>query len=134
LLNGSTAVAERAGVKPWLGTVSLDSAILNVPETRDAKHYPFYDKVFGKDRSVWEAASPYHQMNRAPSPMLMVCSSGRADSCKQAEAFAAKVKSLGGKATVMPVDMKHGDLNANLGANSDYTANVENFIHGLGLP
>jgi len=108
--------------------------VLNVPEIMGAKHYRFYDTVFGKDQALWTAASPFHQLAKAPSPMLLVCAAGRPDSCPQAEAFAAKVKSLGGQASVMPVQMKHGDTNTQLGAESGYTADVERFMKGLGLP
>lgn len=134
LLAASPTAAAKAGVRPWLGTVSLDSAALNVPEIMGTKHYRFYDTVFGKDQALWTAASPYHQLAKAPPPMLLVCATGRPDSCPQAEAFAAKVKSLGGQASVMPVQMKHGDTNTQLGAESGYTSDVERFMRSLGLP
>ena len=35
---------------------------------------------------------------------------------------------------VLPVDLKQGELNKELGLPSDYTTTVEGFIHSLGLP
>jgi arylformamidase len=134
LLTSAPTLTERRGVRPWLGTVSLDSAALNVVETMENKHYGFYDRVFGSDRSLWTEASPFHRLNQRPQPMLLVCSTRRDDSCPQAQAFASKARSLGGRATVLPVDMKHGATNTELGDGSDYTARVEAFMRELGLP
>jgi len=134
LLAAAPTIPAKYGVKPWLGTVSLDSAVLNVVEMMETKHHRLYDRVFGTDRGLWMEASPYHRLAARPAPMLLVCSSRRSDSCPQAEAFAAKVQSLGGRARVMPVDMKHGTLNTELGQSSDYTVQFERFMHELGLP
>lgn len=133
LLASAPALAARHGARPWLGTISLDSAVLNVSETMEAKHYRFYDQVF-RDRGQWNEVSPFHRLTTAPKPMLLVCSTRRSDSCPQADAFAGKVHSLGGKASVMRVDLKHGETNTNLGLPSDYTENVHQFIRTLGLP
>jgi arylformamidase len=35
---------------------------------------------------------------------------------------------------VLPVDMKHGEINKELGLPSDYTTTVEDFMRSLGLP
>lgn len=35
---------------------------------------------------------------------------------------------------VLPVEMKHGEINKELGLPSDYTTTVESFMHSLGLP
>ncbi len=35
---------------------------------------------------------------------------------------------------MLPVDMKHGELNKELGLPSDYTTTVERFMRSLGLP
>ena len=56
------------------------------------------------------------------------------DACPPTQTFASKATELGGKVTVLPVDMKHGELNKELGLPSDYTTTVENFMRSLGLP
>ena len=66
--------------------------------------------------------------------MFLVCSTSRNDACPPAQTFASKVTELGGKVTVLPVDMKHGELNKELGLSGDYTTTVETFMRSLGLP
>lgn len=65
--------------------------------------------------------------------MMLVCSTKRADSCPQARSFADKVNALGGKATVLPVDLTHADVNKKLGESSAYTDAVEGFLRSIGL-
>ncbi len=43
-------------------------------------------------------------------------------------AFSSKAAKLGGRVVVLPVDMKHGEINKKLGLLSDYTTTVEAFI------
>lgn len=112
----------------------LDSAVLNLVELMQRKHKGFYDRVFGKDHTLWTQASPYHRLTTAPAPMFVVCSSHSDGSCPQAQAFSAKATKLGGRITVLPVDMKHGELNKELGLPSDYTTTIEGFMRSLGLP
>lgn len=54
--------------------------------------------------------------------------------CPQAQPFASKAVKLGGRVVVLPVDMKHSEINKELGLPSDYTTTVEAFIRSLGLP
>ena len=90
--------------------------------------------AFGNDRQLWSDASPTLRLTRAPVPMLLVCSSRRADSCAQARGFADKATSLGGRVSVFPIDLRHGEINTDLGAGGDLTAQVDNFLHSLHLP
>ncbi len=133
LLSADPAVATRQGAKPWLGTVSLDSAGFDIVELMQARHFRLYDRVFGDDRTLWREASPTLRLASAPVPMLLVCSSRRQDACPQARAFAAKATSLGGKVTVRPIDMTHMEINEQLGARADYTRDVDAFLRSLGL-
>ena len=66
--------------------------------------------------------------------MLLVCSSRRDDSCSAARAFAEKATAAGARAEVLPVDLNHGQVNAELGRSSSYTGAVQAFMHSLGLP
>ena len=144
LVSADTSITSRNGVSPWLGTVALDSGAYNVVEIMQRRHFSFYDDAFGSDPRLWEAASPTLRLTRATVPLLLVCSSQRADSCSQAEAFADKAKSLGGRASVVPVDLKHGQINSQLGAaesngfsaedDDGLTTQVDGFLHSLNLP
>lgn len=131
LLASDPTIATRERAMPWLGTVALDSAALNVVEIMKARHYPLYDRAFGSDPAVWQRASPIYRLTAAPAPMLLVCSSQRANACPQAQAFAAKATGLGGRVTVLPIALSHGEINRNLGVAGSYTASVDAFIRQL---
>jgi arylformamidase len=134
LLAADPGIAARHGARPWLGTIALDSAALNVVAVMEGRHARFYDRVFGDDRGRWTRSSPLHRLAGRPGPMLLVCSSRREDSCSAARAFADKAVAAGGRAEVVPVDLNHGQVNAELGRSSSYTAAVQAFMQSLGLP
>ena len=132
LLNARAPQALREGAWPWLGTVSLDSAMMNVPARMRAPHLPLYDDAFGSDPAYWLALSPFHQWTAGAPPMQMVCSTQRADDpCQQSDAMARHVRNQGGRAEVLPQDLTHGEINAQLGLESDYTQAVEVFMGSL---
>ena len=132
LLNALAPQALREGAWPWLGTVSLDSAMMNVPARMRAPHLPLYDDAFGTDPAYWVALSPFHQWTTGAPPMQMVCSTQRADDpCQQSDAMARHVRTRGGRAEVLPQDLDHGEINAQLGLESDYTRAVETFMASL---
>lgn len=133
LLAAAPEIASKQGAGPWLGTIALDSAAYDIVQIMERAHFALYDEAFGTDRDLWRTASPTLRLKAAPKPMLLVCSTKRADACPPAEQFAAKVRSLGGRASVVPVDMTHGDINGQLGTPGDYTAKVDSFIASLGL-
>jgi arylformamidase len=116
---------------PVLGSVLLDSAALDVPRIMDGPHFRLYDDAFGRDRSAWRAASPWHQLHAQTPPILAVCSSRRRESCSQAEAFVAKARSLGTRASVLPESLSHEQINETLGEPGDYTAAVDRFLATL---
>ena len=133
LLSADPGIAERAGAKPVLGTVALDSAVFDLVEIMERRHYRFYDRVFGRDRQVWLENSPYHRLQGTPRPMLLVCSSQRSDSCPQADKFSAKAQAAGARVRVLRVPLKHGDINGQLGVAGDYTSQVEEFLRSVGV-
>ncbi|WP_425260078.1 alpha/beta hydrolase [Rubrivivax sp. RP6-9] len=133
LLSADPGIAERAGAKPVLGTVALDSAVFDLVEIMERRHYRFYDRVFGKDRQVWLDNSPYHRLQGTPRPMLLVCSSQRSDSCPQADKFSAKAQAAGARVRVLRVPLKHGEINGQLGLAGDYTSQVEDFLRSVGV-
>jgi acetyl esterase/lipase len=132
LLASSPDLVREAGAGPWLGTVALDSAALDVGRIMRGPHLPLYNQAFGNDPGYWSHVSPLAQMSARPSPMLLVCSSLRLESCPQARAFAAKVASLGGTVRVQPEGLSHRDINVTLGKPGPYTDAVDNFLRSLG--
>ena len=134
LLTADPGIATRQGATPWLGSVALDSAALNVVDLMSAWHPRFYDRVFGSRPGGWAEASPFQRLASGPAPLLLVCSIRRRDSCPAAQAFAGKARSFGGRATVLPVDLNHGEVNGELGRSQAYTALVDEFMRSLGLP
>lgn len=131
LLAASATLGSEAGAKPWLGTVALDSAALDVLPIMQRKHYKLYDPAFGTDPTFWRAVSPLQQLHSGTKPVLAVCSSRRTESCDQARAFAAQASQLQVRAQVLPQDLSHGDINEQLGLPGDYTAAVEAFLSSL---
>ena len=131
LVATSQSVAAGASATPWLGTISLDSGAIDVVEIMESRHFRLYDMAFGSDPELWRRASPYHALTGAIRPVLTVCSLRRADSCSQAQRFANKAKSLGATVSVLEEDLSHGEINAELGADPTYTAEVERFLSGL---
>lgn len=128
-------LAAKDGVRPWKATIPLDSAAYNVVTIMEAPHLALYDPIFGTDKALWTASSPTLQMHEAPAaPMLLVCSSQRANSCTQATGFARKAKGLGGSVQVLPEALSHGSINADLGLPGKYTDSVDAFLRSIGLP
>lgn len=132
LVAADPRIAERGGAAAWLGTVGLDSAAYDVVEIMSRWHLRLYDRAFGDDAAGWREASPLHRLAGAPAPLLLVCSTRRADACPQAETFAAAARSLGGMAEVLREDLSHGEINADLGNANGYTEAVEAFMRRAG--
>lgn len=131
LLAASPDGATKQGVKPWLGTILLDSAALDVASLMKARHLRLYDEAFGGDAGYWDATSPLRALTGPIYPVLAVCSTRRADSCAQAERFVARAKALDSRASVLGEDRSHRDLNQQLGSDGAYTDAVESFMKTL---
>jgi acetyl esterase/lipase len=131
LLSASPSMAMRHGASPWLGTVLLDSAALDVVRIMGARHVRVYDRAFGKDPDLWKAVSPMQQIDKLATPVLVVCSSQRTESCPQAHAFVAALPWLGPRARVLEQDLSHKDVNQQLGLDGAYTETVDAFITSL---
>ena len=131
LLSAEPSLAQRQGVRPWLGTIALDSACLDVVQTMQRRHLPLYDRAFGSDPAGWLAASPYQQLHGRIVPLLAVCSTRRSDSCPAARAFVARAQSFGAHAEVLPEDLSHMQIDHELGQSPDYTRQVERFMAQL---
>lgn len=132
LLSTSPDMVAQFGVRPWLGSVSLDSAAYDIPAIMATKHYGFYDKAFGTDPAYWRRSSPLHALSTAGAPFLAVCSSKRPDHpCDQADYFVKRANAIGMRASVLPQARSHGDINQQLGLENSYTQAVEDFMASL---
>ncbi len=131
LLSSSNFYGAQAGALPWLGSVLLDSAALDVAPIMKEHHFKLYDPAFGTDPEFWKAASPSQQLHAGAKPMLAVCSTRREDSCAQATAFGARAQSLGVRVQTLGQDMSHGEINKELGLPGNYTTAVEQFMASL---
>lgn len=117
-------------IKPWKATIALDSAAFDVIGIMQSNRVArFYREAFGANETYWQQASPYHQLEDDIPPFLAVCSSQRKDgACDQAERFVTKIQHNHGNAEVLPVDLSHRQVNAELGKTNSYTAVVDRFI------
>ena len=120
-----------SGVRPWLGAVALDSGALDVVEIMSGPHLPLHRRAFGDDPAVWRAASPWHAVAGKSAPLLAVCSTQRRISCVQAERFATRLRSFGGRAEVLREDRSHRAINEDLGTPGRSTDAVEGFMASL---
>ncbi len=134
LLGASTTLAQRAGVKPWRGSVVLDSAALDLPALMRSRHARFYNRVFGSDPALWRAASPTDSLTAGAPPMLLVCSTQRTDgSCAQSQRFAAQANARGVHVRVSEQGMSHLQINETLGLPGAETEAVQAFFDSIGL-
>jgi acetyl esterase/lipase len=133
LVTADSALAARAGVRSWLGTIGLDAGAYNVVTIMRTRHLSLYDRAFGKDPAFWRSVSPTLRLDHAAVPLLLVCSSRRRTSCQQAEAFAARAREQGGEATVLSLDKSHAQIDSELGTDSAYTRAVNGFLGKVGM-
>jgi len=134
LLAADAELTDSEGVRPWLATVLVDTAALDVVELMRSPHLPLHDRAFGTSEEYWRRASPLHRLSRKPSPMLLVHSTRRPEAAEQAQAFAAAAAAHGARAEVLPIDLSHAELNALLGEDPEYTAQVDAFLRSAGAP
>jgi acetyl esterase/lipase len=132
LLTANPDLARKEGAQPWLGTISLDSAAIDVSAIMKRRHVPLYDEAFGTDPDFWKATSPMHVLTREALPLLAVCSSVRLDQpCKQARAYVRLAAQKGVRAELLEEPLSHPEVNEKLGLDNEYTKSVENFMSSL---
>ncbi len=131
LLSADPARIASFGVKPWRGTIVLDSAALDLVEIMKRKHYGFYDDVFGSDPATWPPLSPIHRMKPDVLPMLVVCSTKRDDSCPPSYEFTKLATALSAPSQVLEQNLTHEEINETLGLPGAYTQTVDDFIQTL---
>ncbi|MDQ7999952.1 MAG: alpha/beta hydrolase [Pseudomonadota bacterium] len=129
LLSAAPDLVGSQGARSWRATIALDSAALDTVALMQRRHLPLYDRAFGPDPALWTQVSPTARLSPGGPPMLLVCSAPRRDdACGQSQRFAQAVGAVGGNAEVLPLQLDHGQINAQLGAPGDYTAAVDRFI------
>ena len=133
LLGAAPSIAAGAGAKPWLATIALDSAAYDVSRVMTGAHFSLYDRAFGTDEALWRAASPALNVEGKAAPMMLVCSTKRAESCAMADGFATELRKKGGRAEVVRENMTHGEINAYFGKPGAYTDQADRFFGSLGL-
>ncbi|MGJ8686213.1 MAG: alpha/beta hydrolase [Spongiibacteraceae bacterium] len=118
-------------LRPWLGSVVLDTAALDLVALMQAKHHRLYDKAFGSVHADWISASPIAQLHKNTPPLLLVCSEPRENSCNQARIFSAQARKLDVRNEILPINLSHRKINTQLGLSNSYTAQVDAFILSL---
>lgn len=134
LLAADPDLLRKHGAEPWLATVLLDCAALDVVAVMRAPHHPLFDRAFGADEAGWRQASPLHRLRTKPAPVLLVHSGQRPESAEASRRFAAAVLAVNGRAEVFEVALSHVDLNARLGLQNSYTERVDLFLKTVGVP
>lgn len=135
LLAVDPSVGGDLGLRPWRGTVVMDTAALDVVALMRGPHLPLHDRAWGDDPAVWREGSPLHRLEAGlVSPLLLVCSSRRLRLLRQARDFVQRAREQGSDARMLTVDLSHQDIHAALGQESDLTEAVDQFVRSLGLP
>lgn len=129
--NYSSLIGNR--IIPWLGTVSMDGVTTyDLVKSMTAQNPPErYKRVFGKNPDYWEKASPLYSLTGKIPPFLAICSTRSPTACVEGEKFLKKAKSLGTYVEILPVDLSHREINSELGKDSCYTNNVDDFLKKL---
>ncbi len=113
----------------WRMSIVLDSAGYDLVKLMSQPHLRLYDQAFGREREYWVKLSPIHQIHQRVAPLLLVCSSRRADQpCEQATQFAEQAKRWGSRVQVQSVDLSHRQINQQLGDESGYSQAVVQWI------
>lgn len=132
LVSSNYSTVTGNGIKPWLGTISLDiSGYDIVKRITGSTPSEFYKEKFGKDPDYWKKASPFHALTDKIPPFLAICSTRNDTACSQAKNFLKKAKSLGSYGEFLATDLSHNEINSELGKDSCFTSKVDNFLKTL---
>ena len=120
-----------SGMTPWLGTVSMDISYDFVKRMEALSPSDSDRKIFGSTNSEWRAVSPYHILETKIPSFLAICSIRSDIACDQARHFIKNLGNFGTFGDVLAVDLSHGEINSELGKDSCYTFNVDQFLQRL---
>lgn len=146
LVQSDDGIRAAAGVKPWLGTILLDSAAYNVSNIMNDTHLPLYDEPWSGGQAQWNAGSPTLVLSSRVSPTLCVVSQtggphGEDDAANTQE-WIDKATALGAVVTRRDTPLGHGELNNLLGltpavgddaTDATYTADVDAWLATIGV-
>ncbi|QDV48747.1 alpha/beta hydrolase [Gimesia fumaroli] len=116
---------ESLSLKTIKGTILLDGAGYDIADrikTAGRTGKKIYTSVFGEDEKIWKAASPltYVRRNRSIPPFLILHVASRADSRRQSERLAKKLKANQVDVSVVPAPGKtHMTINREIGQADD---------------
>ncbi|MCK7501614.1 MAG: alpha/beta hydrolase [Comamonadaceae bacterium] len=134
LLAADPALSLRRAVRGWRASVALDSAAFDVVAMMSGPHLPLHDAAFGADAEFWRETSPMHRLRgRIAAPLLVVCSALRPLAWLQAQAFAARVRTGGGRVELERVPLGHLEINRQLGRPGALTDAVDDFLASAGV-
>lgn len=132
LLSAHPAAWSAVGLKPWAGTVSLDSGALDLVAIMSRKHVSLYDDAFGDNKEYWEQNSPFSQLSGDAVPVFAVCSTTRKDdSCANAQIFVTAGQGLRKPYQIFPVEKNHKEIMADVGVDRDYTGRIDQFVESV---
>lgn len=132
LLTADPQIAIAQGALPWLGTVSIDTAAIDVPTIMEQRHPALYDRAFGSDPNFWNATSPARVLTSQAMPLLAICSTVRARKpCEQTRKYVQRAREKNVRAELLEQPLNHAQINAQLGLDSNYTRAVEAFMASL---
>ena len=119
----------RGGAAPRLGTIALDSAAYDVPWIMNGPHPALYDARLrpGRGAAARGLADPWSSRER---PSQCCSSAARIEQRRvvpQADAFGVAVRAHGSTATVLPIDMSHGDIDSQVGVAGPLTSAVDDY-------
>ncbi len=134
LVLADASLAAAHGLQPPQTAVLLDSAALDVVQVMEGAHLPLHDRAFGDDPAYWRQSSPWHCVQHALPPLLLVCAQDREAATQQAERFAERARGAGGSAQVSAVALSHREINEQLGQHEELTRLVDDFLGAQGLP
>jgi acetyl esterase/lipase len=132
LVSAAPSRWQATGLRPWLGTVALDGAALDVAAVMGKRHLRLLDDAFGDDPAYWATVSPTAALQPGGLPLLAVCSQTRRDDpCAQSHSYAARARAVHVRAEVLEQPLSHKDINHTLGEPGSYTIAVDRFLASL---
>jgi len=116
-------------VQPWLGTVILDTAALDLVTVMENDPVRLYQRAFGDDKNYWERASPLTHLNTPDGAFLIICSTQRVAPCTSAKRFSARADRVGVDVMVIELDLSHRAINTWLGEHEPYTTQIDQWLN-----
>lgn len=132
LIVSAPAIQSANGVQPWLGSIALDSAGYDIVYIMNHPHLALYDYAFGTDSTFWQQTSPVYRLGASTPPILLVCSTLRADTdCGDTQTYGARDTGFGANVFMQQIALHHEEINADVGLRNALTWRISNFLCSL---